>query len=278
MVKRTRFTEHNRSGSPVLPDENAKPRTHPLDVPDETEKIRYSPLRYSVGIDYGQASDPTAVAVLERVVIPPQTAAVPPGGDGGLVEGEEAFDLIYLKRPPLGTSYDRIAERIVDLVLRLEPKGAFGEHGQLVLSTDSTGVGRAVTDILRKEFATRKLREGYMPRVDFRPCTITGSNTSPQPPSFRGDYYKIPKRDLVFPLVAAMQRGQVRLAKDLEAADKEQFLHELLHYRRKVNISTGNEAYESWRERDHDDELFATALALWGFEQRRGQRKLRVYR
>jgi hypothetical protein len=31
----------------------------------------------------------------------------------------------------------------------------------------------------------------------------------------------------------------------------------------KININTGNESFEAWRERDHDDLVLAVALACW---------------
>ena len=31
----------------------------------------------------------------------------------------------------------------------------------------------------------------------------------------------------------------------------------------KVKALTGNETFESWRERDHDDLVLAVALAIW---------------
>jgi hypothetical protein len=100
---------------------------------------KYSPRRYSVGVDLGQANDPTAIAVLEKTVVPPQTALFAPVGESPanrLIEGETVFDLVYLKRPKLGTPYDVIARRVADLVCELEPEGAFGELGQVTLSVD----------------------------------------------------------------------------------------------------------------------------------------------
>jgi len=55
-------------------------------------------------------------------------------------------------------------------------------------------------------------------------------------------------------------------------------VNELKNYSRKVNIATGNLAFEPWRESDHDDLLFATCLALWGWQTRKGSTRLRVIR
>jgi hypothetical protein len=48
------------------------------------------------------------------------------------------YDLVYLKRPKLGTPYHTVARRVADLVCELEPKEAFGELGQ---GTHRTRVG-----------------------------------------------------------------------------------------------------------------------------------------
>src|SRR5215213_646459 len=85
---------------------------------------KYSPRRYSVGVDLGQASDFTAIAVLEKNVMPPDTALFAPVGatpSNRLVEGSLVYDLVYLKRPKLGTPYDKIARRVADLICELEP-------------------------------------------------------------------------------------------------------------------------------------------------------------
>src|SRR5215210_9203227 len=90
---------------------------------------KYSPRRYSVGVDLGQANDFTAIAVLEKTIAPPDTALFSPVGESPsnrLVEGSLVYDLVYLKRLKLGTPYDTIARRVADLVCELEPEGGFG--------------------------------------------------------------------------------------------------------------------------------------------------------
>ena len=97
---------------------------------------KYSPRRYSVGCDLGQAADFSAIAVLEKTIAPPETAMFSPVGESPsnrLVEGRPLYDLVYLKRPKLGTPYDVIARRVADLICELEPQGAFGELGQVTL-------------------------------------------------------------------------------------------------------------------------------------------------
>ena len=239
---------------------------------------RYTPKRYSVGVDLGQAADFTAICVLEKKIVPPETAMFSPVGESPsnrLVEGSIVYDLRYLKRPKLGTAYDTIAKRVADLICELEPQGAFGELGQVTLSVDGTGVGRGVVDMLDAEFK-RRGRTTSVPRVDFRRVSVTGSNTTLKRPDKSNGYWSVQKRDLVFPAVAAFQTGKIRIAKRIK--DREALVNELRNYRRTTNIATGNMAFEPWRESDHDDLLFALCLALWGWQQRRGRTTLRVIR
>jgi len=239
---------------------------------------KYSPRRYSVGVDLGQASDFTAIAALEKKIVPPETAMFSPVGQhpgNRLVEGDTDFDLVYLKRPKLGTPYDTIAKRVADLVCELEPQGAFGELGQVTLSVDGTGVGRGVVDMLDTEFKRRARSSSAIPRVDFRRVSVTGSQTQLKRPERAQGYWSVPKKDLVFPAVAAFQQGKIRIAKNIK--DRDALVNELKNYKRTTNIATGNMAFEPWRESEHDDLLFAVCLSLWGWQvQRRGTTRLRV--
>ena len=255
--------------------------THPhLYAPYQPPRMpKYTPKRYSVGVDLGQANDFTAVAVLERKIVPPQSAMFSPVGEhpgNRLVEGDIVFDLVYLKRPRLGTPYDTIAKHVADLVCKLEPEGAFGELGQVTLSVDGTGVGRAVVDLLDTEFKRRASTSSAIPRVDFRRVSVTGSQTQLKKPTRSNGYWSVPKKDLVFPAVAAFQQGKIRIAKGIK--DRDALVEELRKYRRTTNIASGAMAFEPWRESDHDDLLFALCLALWGWEQPRGQTTLRLIR
>ena len=239
---------------------------------------KYSPRRYSVGVDLGQAADFTAIAVLEKKMVPPETAMFSPVGESPsnrLVEGDTAYDLVYLKRPKLGTPYDVIAKRVAELVCEVEPQGAFGELGQVTLSVDGTGVGRGVVDMLDTEFKRRGTTSKSIPKVDFRRVSVTGSQTSLKRPTRANGYWSVPKKDLVFPAVAAFQQGKIRIGK---VADREALVNELKNYRRTTNIATGNMAFEPWRESDHDDLLFAVCLALWGWQTRKGNTTLRLIR
>ena len=76
-------------------------------------------MNRTLGVDLGQASDPTALAVAERTPV--------------------RADIRHLERVPLGTPYPRVVERIGAVMVA-------GEISHLVV--DGTGVGRAVVDML----------------------------------------------------------------------------------------------------------------------------------
>jgi hypothetical protein len=38
---------------------------------------------------------------------------------------------------------------------------------------------------------------------------------------------------------------------------------ELLNFRVKINLASGHDSYEAWREGDHDDLVLAAAMAVW---------------
>ena len=131
--------------------------------------------------------------------------------------------------------------------------------------------------MLGTEFKRRGATSKAMPKVDFRRVSVTGSQGSLKRPTRTDGYWSVPKKDLIFPAVAAFQQGRIRIAKGIK--DRDALVNELKNYRSKVNISTGNLAFEPWRESEHDDLLFATCLALWGWEvKRRGTTKLRIIR
>jgi hypothetical protein len=137
------------------------------------------------------------------------------------------------------TLYPDVADRVEDLLGSPQLKGA----SKLVI--DATGVGPAVTDIFRKRGRS------------FKAVKIHGGDAE----SREGNTYRVPKRNLVSALQAALQTGTLKIASSLELA--EVLRGELLNFRIKINIATGHDSYEAWREGDHDDLVLAAALAVW---------------
>ena len=118
-------------------------------------------------------------------------------------------------------------------------------EGKASLVIDATGVGPAVTDIFSKRGRT------------FKAVKIHGGDAE----SREGNTYRVPKRNLVSALQAALQTGTLKIASSLELA--EVLRGELLNFRIKINIATGHDSYEHWREGDHDDLVLAAAMAVW---------------
>ena len=118
--------------------------------------------------------------------------------------------------------------------------------GDVYCVVDATGVGRPVVDMLHDA----KIR----PLIA---VTITGGDTV----SRDGTDYRVPKRDLVSTLQVELQNDRLKIAEGLDLSAI--LVREMQNFRVKINIATGHDSYEAWREGDHDDLVLAVALALW---------------
>lgn len=79
----------------------------------------------------------------------------------------------------------------------------------------------------------------------------------------------MPKKDLAGALIAAFHGERLRIAAGL--TEGATLVNELLNFKVKVNIATGNESFEAWREGVHDDLVLAVAMAVWWGENRTGR-------
>jgi hypothetical protein len=214
-------------------------------------------VAYFVGLDLGQSADYTALAIVQS---------------GKEIDEERKakpyLHLRHLERYPLRTPYTTIADGVATL-MRSEALNAY-EYDPVVnrtarpkveLVVDKTGVGVAVTDLLK----ARGLK--------FTSVTIHGGESVTMS-SRRG--YNVPKLDLVAALEVPFHTETLKVAEGLELWGV--LREELQNFRRKVNTKTAHTSYEHWRETDHDDLVLAAALACWGATGRRGQRVLRVIR
>ena len=218
--------------------------------------------RFHVGIDLGQAQDYTAICVIER--IPAREG--PDGRPAGIVEqgtrGRTPVSSIlhvrHLERLPLGMPYTDQAERIRDLLhapelwttstgIQLWGDFRVVDHKNSLpgVAVAATGVGRAACEMLRAH------------GLEFDAVTITAGETH----NYTDGFHRVPKRDLIGALQVSLESGWLRIASGLELA--ETLRSELLNFRMKVNIATGHDSYEAWREGDHDDLVLATAMACW---------------
>jgi hypothetical protein len=181
---------------------------------------------------------------------------------------ETYLHLRHLERYPLRTLYPDIAESVTTLMQdeRLSPNEydpsswrVFRAAPQLIV--DQTGVGPAVTDLLKKK------------GLRFIAVTITGEDKAH---CVGTRHWRVPKRDLVSSLEVPFHTGELRVAEDMKLWPV--LKEELLNFRRKINLKTAHDSYEHWRESDHDDLVLACALACWWARRTmRGSRKVRVW-
>jgi threonine dehydrogenase-like Zn-dependent dehydrogenase len=174
-----------------------------------------------VGLDLGQASDFTAIAVLESDDSDPRT-----------------YQLRHLDRWR-GVPYPAIVEKVRAVV------DALPEGSTLVL--DATGVGAAVTDMVREARLNAEVVA----------VLIHGGDKTTRD----GSSWRVPKRDLVAVVSVLLETGRLKIASRLTHAKV--LTDELRSFRVKIDSATAHDSYASWREADHDDLVLAVALACY---------------
>jgi hypothetical protein len=111
-----------------------------------------------------------------------------------------------------------------------------------VLAIDRTGVGRAEVD----QFVSAGIA------ASLRPLTIAGGEKS--------GGGSVAKKDLVGAVQVPFQNRRLQIAEGLPLASV--LADELAAFWVKITLA-GNETFEAWRERDHDDLVLAVAMALY---------------
>jgi hypothetical protein len=222
-------------------------------------------MRYWLGVDFGQANDPTAVSVVERVptiVGEREVREREVTKKAGLITKEKRVPMVdhelhvrSLVRPPLRTSYERIADQIAAKLAQLEPVGMFGEQGEIGLCVDATGVGRALVDML----SSRLRSQPRGPKTHLWPVVVTGGNRVTR----TGEFIGVPKRDLIAAGLIALQDGILKIPTSIPETSV--LTQELLDYRVRITLRSGHDTFEPWREGDHDDLLFALCLSCWAW-------------
>jgi len=179
---------------------------------------------FYLGLDLGQASDFTAITVIERVAGEPTV-----------------YHLRHLERAKLGTPYPAIVARVKELI-ETPPLA-----GHCVVVADATGVGAPVIDLLRAA------------RLRLAPVTITAGDIVSHDPA--SGVWRVPKRDLVFALLTALQTGALLIADGLALAPI--LIKELLGFKVRIDPQTAHDSYAAWREGEHDDLVLSAAMAIW---------------
>ena len=188
---------------------------------------------FYVGLDLGQVNDYSALAVLQQA--PPAPGPPQP----------VRYDVRHLERWKLGSRYPEIVAAVRDRMRSPQLRAA-------LLVVDSTGVGVAVTDMLRAA------------GLQFDSVTITGGDQVHR----EGRQWRVPKRDLVSGVQVLLQSGRLRVAEALPEAQT--LTRELLNFRYKIDPLTAHDSYGAWREGENDDMVLAVALACWRATKPRG--------
>lgn len=177
---------------------------------------------FFIGLDLGQRRDFTAVAVVERQ------------------HGENSsYDLRHLERVSLGTSFVDVVARVKSLMM------AAPLYGSTALILDATGVGLPVLDLFKSA--------GTVPIA----MSITGGTSI----SRDGDFFHVPKRELIRSFVALLESGRFKWSASLPLCSD--FTEELLNFGVRINRRTGRESYAARGTMKHDDLVLAVSLACW---------------
>jgi|SRR5829696_195163 len=213
-------------------------------------------MGFYVGLDLGQSSDYSALAIVQ---------GVKEADEAGKIQSH--LHLRHLERYPLRTLYTQIADGVAALMRSEQLNGAEYDPSRrrttrtrTELLVDKTGVGAGVTDLLK----AKGLR--------FTAITIHGGERVGK----EGGTYNVPKKDLVAALEVPFDTGTLKVAQGLPLWPT--LKEELLNFRRKQNQKTNHISFEHWRSGDHDDLVLACALACWGATVRRGLRSMRLIR
>jgi hypothetical protein len=183
---------------------------------------------FTIGLDLGQSRDYTALSAIERI------RHESPSGI------HVTYELRALERWPLGTRYPKIVADVAALLARAPLAPA-----ESTLVVDRTGVGAAVCDLFVE--------------AGLDPVQVT--LTAGMAVSRAGRQVHLPKREAVHTALALLQTGRLTLAASLPLL--ETLVHELTNFAIKVDLRTGADRYESWRESVHDDLVLSLALACW---------------
>lgn len=197
-------------------------------------------IKWVMGVDLGQASDPTAISVIEHIrgVLDFNADWERHTGTGQIPQklAERAY-VRHLERLPLGMSYPAQVQEVKDRLAR-SPLNA---GATLVL--DATGVGKPVSDL----FSETGLKHEAV-------LITAGSEVT------RGKgVWHVAKSFLVSNLDAMLHTGTMKIAAELTEAGA--MKDELKDFRRKLS-DAGRATYAA-RTGAHDDLVLAVAIAAW---------------
>jgi hypothetical protein len=195
---------------------------------------------FYVGLDLGQRRDFSALAVVEREEPKFEWVAAP-----------RELSVRHLERMDLGSPYPRIVKRVCDVMRH--PK--MEHRSRLVV--DATGVGAPVVDLLQSAGLG----------VSLTTVTITGGERA----HGQGERWHVPRGDLLAGLEVLLEAGELKISRRLREAER------LVKELEAMQLGSQNQSRNKSGGGEHDDLVFAVALAVWRArraENRFGDRRL----
>jgi hypothetical protein len=205
---------------------------------------------YYIGVDVGQANDPSAIAVLEEYTRPRKKIAVPGTLQyelEPLIE-ENVYRAVHMERIPLGAPYAATVERVKLIVDHV--KVAWNN----VLLVDMTGIGRAVIEMMRD--------------ISLAPIGI--QITAGRQVAQNEGGYNVPKLELVTTLQVLYQTYRIELPSS--HPETKIIEDQLQNFTYSVNAG-GHMSFGAEKDEVHDDLVIAMSLAAW-YAEKSGSRKV----
>ena len=206
--------------------------------------------KVAVGVDVGQAHDPTAICVAVRI---DTTTLNPQHADANPVK-EPRYEVLHLERLRLGAPYPQQVDAIEAMLCR----SPLNRLSPSVL-VDYTGVGRPVFDMFAGRHALQRAQG----------VVITGGRETSRTPAG----WSVPKAELVSKLQALLHSGHLKIAASLP--DAAVLARELQDFR--VRFTEAGNATFNAREGTHDDLVLALALAVFGLSRSEIAREVPTY-
>jgi hypothetical protein len=194
-------------------------------------------MAWIVGLDVGQARDPSALCALKA--------------DTALPIPELIYRCRALKRWPLGTSYRAVAADVARIIKTYLKDGC-----QLAL--DFTGPGRPVAEDIQHAIyaANARIQAFSAVTITAGQGVTTGTDGTPH----------VSKLWLTSCFQTVLQNGRLKIATTLPEART--LIREMRVFKMKLTTA-GAESFAA-QGKDHDDLLMATMLAVWQGEQDSG--------
>jgi phage FluMu gp28-like protein len=203
---------------------------------DDHQQKESPDMRLLCGVDLGRVNDPSTVVVVEQ--------------RGSKFNQEDRHYYVHIvKRFPLGKLYSDVAAELSKLDMKLRVHAIQEKRTPIITWVlDSTGVGDAVSELVRRE----------LPDSEIVKCYLTGGIN----PTLNEENLELhlPKQQLVSNLLSLFDAGLIHLSK--ESREIELVVEELRDF--KISISdAGRESFAAdTRVGAHDDLIIALGLSV----------------